>query len=706
MSGPVHHTSRPSHPSANPPADPTKDKPNASHFPGVDTLYSAAGTVKSTFSSFVLNVLNGAQVVVKTIAYIIFYPFFNDYAPQATAEQHAASLGRVKGVIHQKGDEKAIDKDATFRMRFDELEAKTRVGSRNKGDAKYAKEVIQAFAEVEKEAFEEIAKEVIEMRKIDMDQITLTHGAYVLMLLENGSMSIGDFYHSLNMYRIKNVAEDDERLTILAFEVELAEINKGEVPSAQETLLLYTEVNPSGFAVLANCLAELTDEVKASDEKTLVVDVKDWIEKKERFNPAKMREALDLIRIKDEIKAVQGLPLVDQLQQLSEFLRPKHTEVEKSQSEREPISYRSVKSEARKLFIVKQFLQVLDGTLHELMKNLAMEVIRQDEKSERQVGLFAMASGDAKWGKIDFDPVHHVVTWVKDEEKFKSGCGIIYDGLRRVEANVLKEGFSTGELSSVRLNYFDLASIRFRMDAFKDFVVDFVNAKGNEKIGLMFLQSLIQIDATKGTESPDSVRLIPEQPKDADLTAAVVEVVTEASKKDAETTVLRGRVRDAVASVQSDQFQVEMRSDELEFSSKLQSFLLLSTLPLEKATFPREMLALMAASSEIEFSNLVIHIAEKFSAIEAVKRLDERAKNSPLHPDQIAKQRQEAHDARYRLTKLLVSPPTKLTEVEQTLAKREAYRDVFLKHFASGSPTFKPADMEWLCNGMRSYLVK
>lgn len=705
MSGPVHHTSRPSHPSSNPPADPPKDKPNASQFPGVDTLYSAAGTVKSTFSSFVLNVLNGAQVVVKTIAYVIFYPFFNDYAPQATPEQHAASLERVKGVVHQKGDDKAIDKDATFRMRFSELEAKSRVGSRNKGDAKYAKEVIQAFAEVEKEAFEEIAKEVIEMRKIDMDQITLTHGAYVLMLLDNGSMTVGDFYHSLNMYRVKNVGHE-EQMTILAFEVELAEINKGEVPSAQETLLLYAEVNPSGFAILAECLGELTDEVKASDEKTLAVDVKEWIEKKERFNPAKMREALDLVRIKDEIKSVQGLPLVDQLQQLSEFLRPKATEAEKSQSSREPISYRSVKSEARKVFIVKKFLDVLDGTLPHLMKRLATEMIKQDEKSERKVGLFEMAKGDAKWEKVDFEPVHHVLAWTKDEEKFKSGCGIIYDGLRRVEANVLKEGFSSGNLSSVRLNYFDLASIRFRMDAFKDFVADFVNAKGNEKIGLAFLQTLIQIDATKGAENPDSVRLIPEQPKDADLTVAVVEVAKEAAKKDAESTVLRGRVRDAVASVQSEQFQVEMESDELEFSSKLESFLLLSTLPLEKATFPREMLALLAASSETDFAKLVMHIAEKFSSVEAVKRLDASAKASPLHPDQIAKQRQEAHDARNFLTKLVVSAPAELTEGEQTLAKQAAYRDAFLKHFASDSRTFKSTDMEWLCNGMRSYLEK
>ena len=688
MPGPV-HPSRPSHTSGNPPpVEPPKDKPVASQIPGVDTLYSAAETVQSTFSGFVRNVLNGAQLVVKTLAYVLFYPFFNHDSPEATRQEHDKSIEKIKNM------------DEPFTDRFREFVAKVLVGVRNRGDVQFAKEAIKAFAEVEKDHFEGVAKEVVESKKIDMTQVTLTPSAYVLAGLESGSITLAEFHHGLNMYRIKGV-HSEEQLKILSYQVEMAEHNKGAIPTAKEIILLYAEKNPSGFKALAECLAELTEDVKASEGKTLETSAKEWVQSETKFSPATMREALDFMWVRNEIEAVNSFPLIQQLQQLADFLQPKAIAPKEKKSEVEEIFYRDI-SNARQVFISKRFIHLLNKMMPDLMQKVAMEMILDDEVAGN--GLFKAASVDAKWKKkIGFDPVHYVLEWTKDEKKFESGRELVFSGLRRLESTVLQEGFSSGKLGSHRLHHFELASFRFGLSAFAGMITEFVSAKENEEIGPDFVQALIRVDG-----AGDGKSYIQKPDKDADLTKAVVEAATEASKTDDDSTVFIGNVRKAVGGVQSRQFQAEMEATELELSSKLESFLLLSELKIHADTpkFPREMLAAMAQSSEPKFTEMVLYIVEKFGAEAAVKQIDLAAKASPLHPEQVAKKRQEEHQARYALTRMLVSAPADLTEEEKTRGKEEAYRGVFLTHFGPDSTSFKQDDMRWLTEGMRAYLNK
>ncbi|MCB1075700.1 MAG: hypothetical protein KDK59_09230 [Simkania sp.] len=679
------HVSGPNLP-LDPPKDPPKDKSGASHFPGVDTLYSAAETVKSTFSSFVFNVLNGAQIVVETIAYVLFYPFLNHDLAQTTPEVHAKNLEKVK------------DKGTDLPTRFGELEASVRVAVRNKGDLKYAKEIISAFAEVQKDVFEEIASEVIRVTKVNMDSITLTPGAYVLMCLKNDTLSIGDFYLGLDAYRMKHVDAEDQ-FTILSFQVEMAEHSKLEVTSAQQIVLLYAEINPGGFKRLAECLAELTDEVNTKEGKTVEASAKEWVEKSEKFKPALVRQALDSIRIMDEIEANKDLDLGDQLYHYTIFINslfpPKKSEKQKSDGHIEI-------TEARQHFIAKKFLNALSTSSPKLMKMLSMQMIKRDEESTgHKVGLFAAASADAKWGKVDFDPVPFVLAWTKEEKKFD--VVIILNALQSLQSEILSKGFTTEELGSYRLNFLDRAMTRLLKSYCKATLSAFLDTKENEAIGLTLIQAFVRIDERDAAKSDDAIRLIPKQPKGADLKAAVLQLAEEIqSKGDTEFKIFQARMNEALDSAYTEQFTLEMESKDLEFSKKLNSFLLLGSLKLQESNFPKEMIVKMANSAEKDFAKLAIHVAEKFAgSIPAVKALDEAAKESELHPSQIAKKRQEDYAGR-SVFSLWASAPVELTEVEKAQAKENAYRTTFLAHFEK---KYNKSDLDWLRLGMRSYLT-
>ena len=245
----------------------------SSGFPGSDYLYSAAGTVKSSFTGFIFHVLNGAKTVFRTVTYILFYPFLNHYEAEI-------SLEKLKNILT------CIQEESNFDVKLSVLETNVRVAVRNKGDTSSAQKIIEAFAEAEKDEFEKIAAYVMTVQGIDENTIPSNRGSYVLSRVQNGKTSVTDFYHALNYYRMERLHSENQ-LMILEYQVQRSELFRGETPHTQKLLLFFASVNKRAFKEVAKCLAEINEEVKASNGQSLEEAAKKWIEDPEQFDASK-----------------------------------------------------------------------------------------------------------------------------------------------------------------------------------------------------------------------------------------------------------------------------------------------------------------------------------------------------------------------------------------------------------------------------------
>jgi len=680
--------SHPSHPGMDRPSGDSTNKPSSGGFLGADYLYAAPGAVKSGVSSFISHVLNGAALVVKTAFYVIFYPFLNHYEAEITPEM-------CEDIV------KGIKEGTDSNKKFQELEANVRVAVRNRGDTATAKKIIEAFADAEKEVFTKIAQQLIKQSAVDMSQITLTADAYVLSKIQNGSISVTDFYHALNFYRMENVSPE-EQLTILEFQVQFAEWYKAEVPHAQKLLVAYAEINPHGFKELALCLEELNPKkIKASDDKSLEEVAKDWIKSHSDFSATQVREALDLKTVKGFIEQIKAEDLFDQPYKLHRFFAEQKGEHKRSN--------------ARCDFMAKVFLERLGTAIPKLMQALSRQMIEVDRDNEdKHAGLYAKASEDALWGKSDFDAAHHVQLWVEDKQKFDRN--VMINAIQRLEGSVLAQGATDEEQPpSIRLDIFDRALTRLRASQLASFISTFVKAKGNEELGARFIDIFIEFDANKAVR--DKVeRFIPEQRKEAtaeERLDAVVKVAEEVAKKeDTVIQVFRGDLRVAVANKHESQFNADISSEELEFSKKLKIFGLLGKIHSEgkvKEDLVKALVEKLSHVSQASFAELMIHIAEECVETKThvtVQKLEQQAKAHESHPDVIEQRSQEAYEQRNGLMKMVVAAPQPLTPEERQAAMVRTYSQVFAAHFDSTNASYQTSDLVWLFAGMRSYLNK
>lgn len=606
-------------------------------------------TITTPVTSFFSTVLLGAEKLVKTVTYIMFYPFTSHYETTITPERKEILLKTIK---------KGSDSE-----KFEAFTKAVRTASANYGDVSAVKEVVVAFAGAQKEVFEKIAVLVLGTDTKYEVKSGQTIGDVVLAGIDSGEITIIDLHHGVNLHLVGTVTDSQEQFQILNYQVYRAETSKTESPHTKKLFLAFADTNVKGFKKLAAYLSEVDKTIKAKDDKSLEAIAKKWIDGPELYLSV-LRKALDL-RLVDV--------LIGRLKNKSPSAQPKILHAFFSEK----------RSDTRNMFMGKSFLEKVAIEQPELMTELSDLMVKFDsglQKAEKPSGAEKCVQ---KWAKSD-----------------SFSYSTLVEGVQQLWGHRISKGVSDeAQPLSLRLNVFDTA-IDFSRVAFLPKVLStFLEIAANKDVATQFIQYVLKKDAElqKRSATEGFIRLkdgaTSEEEQKAVIEAAERVSTLHRPKDGATIQAFRGMLRYALGIVQAEQFEKDLVGKDIPLAERLKVLSLLvdqTAIEAVDAKFARENLVTFSQIEPNAFGDLAVKIAKDHASEVGVKAFELAAGNDVRHP-------QKVKEARNALGKLYYGAPAEQTTEEIQNSNREVYGKALIDYLKKSTDD---TDFVWLARAL------